>query len=208
MRNFRGGCLGSVRWCPSESTSCWKSWWTLRKAMKVCKTCQHKLPLSAYHRLVANKSWRRGICKSCHAEAERKRRPPGDPGRKAYLRKYYATYYGYCRVCYSRMRLRVLGRTNRAKYYAGLPICTWDEFWRWAQQPQQSGEWDRCMAAFRISGARRDRPSVDRLSSHTGVGYVPWNMRWINQGDHAVKTSIQRWHGRSAISPDWESGRI
>jgi hypothetical protein len=157
-----------------------------------CSSCRQEKPLGSFHS-------KRADCKPCQRE---------------YMRKYQATYRGACRHTYNQIRRRCSGRATASSLRSGwgaassicigLPFCTWDDFWHWAQQPMQIAEWNACIAEWRRSGAPKDRPSIDRLSAHVDVGYVPWNMRWCSVSNKSIKTNIQRWHGRHACWPDYE----
>lgn len=159
-----------------------------------CRPCQ----------TAAKRAWRKNNRATSRARDRAWRRK--NPGAvKAKLAAYRQTYPGACRHRYHGLKCRCTGRVSgkgaRSNHiYVGLPYCTWEEFWAWAQLPEVKAEWDAIMAKWQTTRAHRDRPSIDRLSAHRDVGYVPGNMRWCTSGDNSTKAAIQRHHGRSAVS--------
>lgn len=81
--------------------------------------------------------------------------------------------------------------TYCAHIYAGLPYCSWEEFWTWAQANKDV--WDALVAKAQQTGLRRDRPSIDRTD--TKKGYVTDNMTFMAQGDNTLK-ALGQMHNR------------
>lgn len=133
-------------------------------------------------------------CKQCDSAASRARYAAGRTKRKATMRAYQATFEGWCRNVYSSITSRCDGRSpDAAPFYEGLPYCSWEEFWTWAQMHQE--EWEKCMAQYRRTGEKKDRPSVDRQCST--IGYEPSNLRFISISYNSSRAQINRWHGVS-----------
>lgn len=137
----------------------------------------------------------KGRCKLLDAAASRERYARNRDARRATMRAYQDTFEGWCRNVYSSITARCDGRSpDAARWYKGVSYCSWDEFWQWAAG--QRAVWEDIMAQFRRTQARKDRPSVDRLSSDKG--YLPTNMRFAPMWENSKRAAVQRWHGEEA----------
>ncbi len=170
--------------------------------MNRCRTCGVEKPPEDFHRMACRESGYRTDCKQCacaYSTAYKKANPEAS---RAATAAYRTSYPGACRCTWKELVRRCQGKLAKSRHiYQGLPYCTWEEFWAWAQLPMNRKEWRRLTARARRSGLRGDGPSIDRLSSHVNVGYVPGNIRWASHRDNSGKATLQRWHGRAAVSP-------
>ena len=93
------------------------------------------------------------------------------------------TKLGYLEASYSRMKMRVEGKKPHpsAHVWIGKPICTREEFYRWAlNDPAFQKVWEN-----RANEDVRIRPSIDRIDG--SGGYTIGNMRWITVSENSKK---------------------
>lgn len=193
--------------------------------MKPCSTCNKIKAANDFAKCVRHADGRQYTCRTCTAAYRASRRDElkeRDAARyransvsikrrrakyrrehMKQIRAYNETYHGSCLNTYRSLRARCTGRGPARSFhiYTGLPFCSKEQFLEWALLPENEAEWTAIKTRFRRTGKFRDRPSIDRLSAHVNVGYVPGNMRWTAYGDNAAKATLQRYHGRSAVSP-------
>jgi hypothetical protein len=161
---------------------------------KKCSLCSREKRASEFYRCKIQVGGLQRYCKDCSRRAARARHESR-----------VSNYSTACRLAYKALKSRCTGKhySRCAHIYRGLPYCSRREFDMWAEQPAIKAEWERLAAVWRVTGARGDAPSIDRLSAHVDVGYIPHNMRWCSHRDNATKAMIQMHHGRAACPPDF-----
>lgn len=94
---------------------------------------------------------------------------------------------------YSQMQMRVQGKTTRQEY-AGLPICTKEEFYSWALS---DGMFLSLFAAWEAAGYPRFlTPSIDRIINDKG--YALANCQWLTLSDNSKKSQAERQTSKAA----------
>lgn len=102
-------------------------------------------------------------------------------------RRWLRTIEGKISNTYSQMQMRVQGKSIRQDY-AGLPICTKEEFYSWALSDPM---FHHLFSAWSMAGYPKViTPSIDRIVN--ADGYVLSNLQWLTLSDNSKKSQAER----------------
>jgi len=163
--------------------------------MKKCFKCKQSKSPTEFHQDRRAKDGLNTYCKSCKSvynqnpDSKLKRRLYSRTEKaRNYHKEYLKTRKGYLTAKYVSMKSRVDGRGSKHNrhVYAGLPICTKEEFIEWSIQDldfiRLFSEYDRGVTEL------KQAPSIDRIDSTNG--YVLGNMQWLSLSDNASKQRL------------------
>lgn len=124
-----------------------------------------------------------------HSEYLRKQREYRLTTGNAATFKYERTKKGKLMRTYRNMQSRVAGiLKKKAHLYAGLPILSRDEFYRWAMA---SNTFHSLFDGWVASGYQcGESPSVDRIDAR--YGYYISNMRWLTHRENSRLTRSRK----------------
>jgi hypothetical protein len=146
---------------------------------KVCTKCKQRKSVNGFTKVSKGSDKLRSHCKSCVAKNKREHYKNTKRSKHHYILK-----------TYERMSNRVKGHhKNKRHLYLGLPICSREEFYRWAMDHEAFhklwDEWKKAGMPMKL------KPSIDRIIPESG--YVLYNMDWLTHSENSRLGVISRW---------------
>ena len=120
---------------------------------------------------------------------------------RTYQKHYSKSYGGYLKRRWTKMARRV----KESPGYVGLPICTMEEFMRWAEgsvYPTMFYAWKAAGHPMKLA------PTVDRIRPE--LGYTIENLQWLPYAANARKGNLQRktgskYKGVKKVGKKWQA---
>lgn len=104
---------------------------------------------------------------------------------KQWSKGYIKTYFGKLHKMYSNAQQRILGQDKKRLWYKGLPICSREEFYRFAEQSaykQLYEAWVKSDYCLRLT------PTIDRLDNEKG--YTLDNIEIVTHSENTKRRSL------------------
>jgi hypothetical protein len=153
--------------------------------MKICSKCRVNKPTSEFYKTIHHKDGLRSYCKYCaKIQNEQYRLDHPNCDKQWHLDNPFESWIS---STYASMKARILGKTDRAEYYKGLPILSRQEWDKWVES--QYDVWFDIHNNWLITKKQKDLPSIDRIDPNQG--YLVGNMRIITVSENS-KLAVQK----------------